>query len=154
LRILSFDPSYFFKDCGQNATIPFDQPHFHNLTHLEIINASSTWSKWQQLAFLPKLTHLALAGFVNQEFTDRVLVECKALKTFVLFFYDSSSIGIKALQKDHRVVLLPRVADNLDHWEGGARGEEDFWITADRWKQEAMEGDSSVLVESITDDRK
>jgi len=140
LRILSFDPSYFFGGYDWDAIIPFDQPLFHNLTHLEIINVTSIWSKWEQLASLSKLTHLALAGIANQEFIDRVLVECKALKFFVMFYSDIDNLigEVDFPQRDHRVVFLQTVADHLEHWERGARGEEDFWITAERCKQEAM----------------
>ena len=102
---------------------------------------TSVWSKWKQLACLSKLTHLALAGIANQEFIDRVLVECKALKIFIMFYsnIDYLTGEVDFPQKDPRVVFLQTVADHLEHWEGGARGDEDFWITAERCKQEVME---------------
>jgi len=37
-------------------------------------------------------------------------------------------------------VFLKSVIDHLDHWERGARGEEDFWIKAERRKRESVEG--------------
>jgi len=130
LRILSFDPSDFFGGYSMDATIPFDQPLFHNLTHLEIINVSPVWSKWKQLACLPKLTHLLLARIrVNQNFVDRILVECKALKIFLRPILHSNSFArVDVPQKDGRVVFLQSVANHLEHWERGIRGEEDIWI--------------------------
>ncbi|KAF8965568.1 hypothetical protein BDZ97DRAFT_1918129 [Flammula alnicola] len=147
LRRFSFDPTYFFENYAPDLSIPFDQPLFHNLTHLEIINATSSWSKWRQLALLPKLTHLALAGIVNQHLIDRVIVECASLEVFVMFYADVHFIAgeLSLSQKDPRVVLLQSVLDHLDHWETGARGEEDFWITAEKRKQEAREKAASRL---------
>ncbi|KAF8907949.1 hypothetical protein CPB84DRAFT_1768239, partial [Gymnopilus junonius] len=130
LRKLSFDPSYFFENYASDMSIPFDQPLFRNLTHLEIINASSSWSKWKQLATLPRLTHLALAGMVNQQLIDQILKSCLSLELVIMFYMN---IG------DVRVVLLKSVSDHLDHWEKGARGDEDFWVTAQKRKQEAIE---------------
>ncbi|PPR04410.1 hypothetical protein CVT26_004235 [Gymnopilus dilepis] len=141
IRKLSFDPSYFFDNFAPDMSIPFDQPLFQNITHLEIINATSSWSKWKQLARLPQLTHLALAGMVNQPLIDQVLKECRKLQLFIMFYMNIGLLGgeVRLPQADLRVVLLKSVSDHLDHWEKGARGEEDFWITAEKRKQEAME---------------
>jgi len=49
-------------------------------------------------------------------------------------------------QKDPRVVFLKSVIDHLNHWEVGARGEEDFWITGDKYKQKAMKRSDSSSV--------
>ncbi|KAF9557966.1 hypothetical protein CPC08DRAFT_709998 [Agrocybe pediades] len=140
LRRLSLDPSCFFENYDVDLSIPLDQPMFHRLTHLEIVNATSSWSKWRQLAFLPHLTHLALAGVASQELIDSVLMECEKLEIFVIFYMHRGFLGgdVALLQKDIRVVLLQSVADHLDHWERGARGEEDFWIAAEQRKRQAL----------------
>lgn len=139
LKRLSIDPSYFFENYALDFSIPFDQPMFHRLSHLEIINATSSWSKWRQLALLPCLTHLALAGVVNQQFINHVLAESEELQIFVVFYTHLGFLGeVMNPQKDVRVVLLQSVADHLDHWERGARGKEDFWIVAEKRKGDAL----------------
>lgn len=140
LRKFSFDPSYFFENYAADLSIPFNQPIFLNLTHLEIINATSSWSKWKQLALLPKLTHLAVAGMVNQQLIDHVLEGCTALELFIMFYLTMGFLvgELTFPQKDDRVVLLKSVEDHLDHWEKGARGEEDFWITGQIQKERAV----------------
>ncbi|KDR67783.1 hypothetical protein GALMADRAFT_1061523 [Galerina marginata CBS 339.88] len=141
LQRLSFDPSYFFENYAADMSMPFDQPLFHHITHLEIINATSSWSKWRQLTLLPKLTHLALAGTVNQQLIDHVLEGCPSLELLIMFNMHYEVLGgdVAAAQKDHRVVFLKSVTNHLDHWEKGARGEEDFWVTAGRLKQKVVE---------------
>lgn len=140
LRKFSFDPSYFFENYASDLSIPFNQPIFLRLTHLEIINATSSWSKWRQLALLPNLTHLAVAGMVNQQLINHVLEECKALELFIMFYLTMGFLvgELTFPQQDDRVVLLKSVEDHLDHWEKGARGEEDFWMTAQLQKEEAI----------------
>ena len=154
LRRFSFDPSYFFENYAHDFSVPFDQPLFHNLTHLEIINATSAWSKWKQLACLPKLTHLALAGVVNQQLINCVLKECRMLELFVMFYLSTHYLEGDVIfpQKDPRVVFLKSVIDHLNHWEVGARGEEDFWITGDKCKQKAMKGSRSSSVSDRDED--
>lgn len=154
LRRFSFDPSYFFENYAHDFSVPFDQPLFHNLTHLEIINATSAWSKWKQLAYLPKLTHLALAGVVNQQLINCVLKECRTLELFVMFYLSTHYLEGDVIfpQKDPRVVFLKSVIDHLNHWEVGARGEEDFWITGDKCKQKAMKGSRSSSVSDRDED--
>ncbi|KAF9483105.1 hypothetical protein BDN70DRAFT_874154 [Pholiota conissans] len=134
LNRLSFDPTSFFVNFTPDFSVEFDQPMFRNLTHLEIINVSSSWTKWRQLALLPKLTHLALANVADQTFIDRILNECALLEVFVMFYMDLYTLGdlVSLVQKDPRVVLLLSVVDHLAHWEDGARGGTDFWVTAER----------------------
>ncbi|KIM45596.1 hypothetical protein M413DRAFT_24768 [Hebeloma cylindrosporum] len=143
LRRLSFDPSYFFQNYAKDSSVPFDQALFHNITHLEVLNATVAWSKWKQLAHLPRLTHLALVGVVNQALIDCVLAECRNLELFVTFFMYTDHPGgdILVPQKDPRVVFLKKIIGHLDHWEVGARGEEDFWIKGERCKKKAMRKD-------------
>jgi len=139
LRRFSFDPSYFFENYAHDFSVPFDKPLFHNLTHLEIINATSAWSKWKQLARLPRLTHLALAGVVNQELINHVLAECRTLELIIVFYLSTFCLDGEIVfpQKDPRIVFLKSVTDHLNHWEAGARGEEDFWITGEKYKEKA-----------------
>ncbi|KAF8196574.1 hypothetical protein BJ912DRAFT_923403 [Pholiota molesta] len=166
LRRLSFDPTAFFVSvptsggggggggAADDFSIAFAQPMFRNLTHLEIINVSSSWAKWRQLALLPRLTHLALANVADQHFIDRILQECALLEVVVMFYLDLYSLGenVSFVQKDRRVVLLRSVVDHLEHWEVGARGGVDFWVTAERRVAEGEKMRMSLALEDSYDD--
>lgn len=144
LRVFSFDPSSFFAQHSTDHGIPFNQPMFLNITHLKIINSTSLWSKWQQLALLPHLTHLALARtphdfetwVSDQKFIARVLEECPNLQLLIVFLNDTGYVSPSGIPfnstEDSRVVVLESVKNLLDQWEEGARsGEpEDFWRIA------------------------
>ncbi len=153
LKLLSFDPSHFFQ-MFDDIPIPFAQLAFSSLTHLEIINATSSWKKWSQIADMPHLTHLAVSAWRNRtRFILMVLKECKFLQVFILFedavFVDDSAIldndnpthDVAAVRleswqwkEDYRVVVLRSVMSHLDDWEIGIRGGRDFWVTAERVK--------------------
>ena len=142
LKSLSFDPSQFFQMFDDVVPIPFAQLAFSSLTHLEIINATSSWEKWAQIADLPHLTHLAMSAWRNWTgFILMVLKECKFLQLFILFetdgFYNNDTMthdvaaGLESWREDQRVVILPPVMDHFNDWEIGARGGRDFWDTAE-----------------------
>ncbi|KAF8149383.1 hypothetical protein B0H34DRAFT_184801 [Crassisporium funariophilum] len=113
----------------------FDETLFTNLTHLDIISGEEwPWNNWKRLALIPRLTHLALNGEIRTEFMRGVLDECLALEVLVVLasvidLNLQSQIG--GLQDD-RLVRMDRIEDPIGHWAAGARGEEDFWITAER----------------------
>ncbi|KAF8969000.1 hypothetical protein BDZ97DRAFT_301773 [Flammula alnicola] len=140
LRWMSFDPMYFFQCKSPDVSIPFDQPTFHNLTHL-VVNTTSSWTNWQQLARLPKLTHIAMMHnhSVNQQLIDHITDECASLELFVLFYWYNRLYvdGVTWNQKDPRVVIMRAVQYNVFtvRWGKGSLGEEDFWITAEKRKQ-------------------
>lgn len=131
LRQLSFDPSCFFISYDEDIPIPFNQPMFHHITNLEIINATPSWTKWKELSSIRYLSHLTLAGVVSKELIDNILAECKCLKRLVIYSYAGTSIGasdlVGQLIKDNpRVVaLLPR-KDPADQWERRARRRSEF----------------------------
>lgn len=125
LRQLSFDPSCFFISYDEDIPIPFDQPMFHHITHLEIINATPSWMKWKELSSIPNLSHLSLAGVVSMELIDNILAGCKSLKRIVV--YSFAGMGafdeIRQLNKvDPRVMAQLPVKDPADQWERRARG--------------------------------
>ncbi|KAJ3508435.1 hypothetical protein NLJ89_g5756 [Agrocybe chaxingu] len=145
LRRLSFDPSYFFQDYCDDWKVPLDLPAFSRLTHLEIINASQHWGKWKKLASMPALTHLALAGLVDGALVDHILKECQRLELLITFYLDIPFTGLQdASNKDPRAVQLLSVTNHLEHWEHGARGGEDFWITAEKVKRKRIEEQGSA----------
>ncbi|CAA7270697.1 unnamed protein product [Cyclocybe aegerita] len=140
LRRLSFDPSYFFQDYYDDWKVPLDLPAFSRLTHLEIINASPHWKKWKKLASMHALTHLALAGIVDGALVERILKECQHLELLVTFYLDKPSMDLQiASKRDLRAVQLRSVTNHLEHWECGARGGEDFWVTAEKVKRQRIE---------------
>lgn len=149
LKLLSFDPSQFFQMFDDVVPIPFAQLAFSGLTHLEIINATSSWVKWAQIADMPHLTHLAMSAWRNRtEFILMVLKECKFLQLIILFetdgfgndttTHDVAAAGLESWREDQRVVVLPPVMDHLDDWEIGARGGWDFWAAAERAKKDRL----------------
>jgi len=140
LKRLSFDPACLQTNVDfyeRNTPVAFDLPCFAKITHLDIINASTTWSRWSKVSVMPALTHLALAGVVNQQLVNRVLRECPRLELLVLFYLVSGYLGedVSESQNDHRVVFLQSVSDHFGNWEAGARGQEDYWVTAERIRE-------------------
>jgi len=77
------------------------------------------------------------SGRVNQELINRVLVECRTLELLIVFYLSTFCLDGEIVfpQKDPRIVFLKSVIDHLNHWEAGARGEEDFWITGEKCKE-------------------
>lgn len=141
LRRLSFDPAWIQHSVNldeRDTPLAFDLPCFAMITHLEIINASTTLSRWSKVSVMPALTHLALDGVVNQQLINRVLRECPRLELLVLFHLEPGYLGedLSKSQSDHRVVFLQSVSDDFGHWEAGARGQEDYWVTAERIRKE------------------
>lgn len=144
LRRLSFDPRSFFDSDARapDGSVPLGQAPFDALTHLEVINVSAAWDQWRQLALLPRLTHLVLGcGTPGEAPVERALAECAALEVLVLPYAGEVLLGdlanLAEVQKDPRVVLLHFSGEYLDDWEVGARGGEDFWITAEKRVEKA-----------------
>ncbi|KAF8149392.1 hypothetical protein B0H34DRAFT_733582 [Crassisporium funariophilum] len=143
IRRLSFDPLLFFPS-HHEYHIPFDQPLFWNITHLEIINAPSEWKSWHKIALMPKLSHLALSGELNQALLDDILENCTLMELLIVI--SETEEGMTNEQHDRRVVVLEPSWDYLDHWELGARGGDDFWIIA---AKRAAESKFPASVEDI-----
>ena len=133
--------------------IPFAQPAFSSITHLDIINSTPNWTKWAQIADMPRLTHLLMDGVGTSEprFILQVLKECKLLELLIVFKTedggdDDSAIlddddskiptsgELESWTGDYRVVVLHPVVDHLGFWEVGARGGQDHWVIAEMVK--------------------
>ena len=154
LKLLSFDPSSFFEmPRTSDLPIPFAQPAFSSLTHLDIINSTPNWKKWAQIADLPRLTHLSMEGEGTSEprFIRQVLKECKLLELLIVLKTedrdddDDSAIldddtniptpgELESWTGDYRVVVLYPAADDFGFWEIGARGGQDHWVIAEMVK--------------------
>ena len=86
LTYLSFDPSCFFINYEEDGDpIPFHLPMFRNISCLEIINVTPSWNKWRELAQIPHLTTLRLAGSVSRDLVSNILLKCDALQTLVVY---------------------------------------------------------------------
>ncbi len=159
LKLLSFDPCSFFEmPFTSDVPIPFAQPAFSSLTHLDIINSTSSWKKWAQIADMPHLTHLSVdpvGGTCEPKFILKVLKKCKLLKLLVvikpgspndnddsaILDDDSETPTVGELESwtgDYRAVVLNSVVNNLACWEYGARGGQDCWVTAEMVKDVRM----------------
>jgi hypothetical protein len=158
LKLLSFDPSEFFEMPGtSDLPIPFAQPAFSSLTHLDIINMTPNWKKWAQIADMPCLTHLLMdaVGTSEPRFILQVLKECKLLELLIVFktedrdddddsaiLDDDSKIPtsgeLESWTGDYRVVVLNPVEDSLGIWEIGAGGGQDHWVIAEMVKDARM----------------
>lgn len=129
LRQLSFDPSCFFISYDEDIPISFNQPMFHHITNLEIINSTPSWTKWKELSSIPYLSHLTLAGVVSKELIGNILAECKCLKRLVIYSYSgtgaSDPVGQLIKGNPRVVALLPR-KDPADQWERRARRASEF----------------------------
>lgn len=69
-----------------NPFFVFDHRPFQHLTHLKIIQLyEREWAKWEGLALLPKLTHLALDNNTGAALIPKIFEKCKTLKLLVLF---------------------------------------------------------------------
>ncbi|PPR07563.1 hypothetical protein CVT24_008759 [Panaeolus cyanescens] len=138
LRKLSFDPSLFFRSWDEDVPIPFNMPMFRNITHLEVISATPSWTKWQYLASLPSLTHLALGGVVSRTLVRNLLRRCESLQVLVVYYFAGMSVWDKDeledsengnVEEDDRLVILTtaHLPGMVALWEEGARGGDGFW---------------------------
>lgn len=153
LRNLHFEPTAFFPDLNSSlvdaSNLPQRHTIFRHLTHLKMgVRGTSWWTQWKRLVHLPKLTHLALTGIDKEEAVERALEEWRHLELLVLTIVEFGSPGdpimefVQSLDKSRIVVIhlpFPRVLQTLDEWEIGARGGDDWWTTAQRQKEGAME---------------
>ncbi|KAF9050490.1 hypothetical protein BJ165DRAFT_1525709 [Panaeolus papilionaceus] len=140
LRRISFDPSLFFRSWDEDTPIPFNLPMFRNITHLEVISATPSWSKWQYLEALPSLTHLALGGVVSRVLIRNLLRRCERLQVLVIYYFAGISVWEtgyseiedevdERVEDDGRLMVLTtaRFPGLVEMWERGARGGDGFW---------------------------
>jgi hypothetical protein len=140
LKRLSFDPSFFFRNSSAHIPIPFNQPAFNSITHLEIINFSFSWSKWSQLSEMPRLTHLGTEySLLGATLAGTLFEACKGLQLLVLLQLNHDPTQHEYPQNtwemDSRVVILcseqlPATAP-IESWEIGARGGPTIWSLAE-----------------------
>ncbi|KAF9553891.1 hypothetical protein CPC08DRAFT_210170 [Agrocybe pediades] len=160
LRRLCFEPCSFFKGrppykkkpYSGPLKIPFDQPMFHGLTHLEITTYRREFSDsdYGELALLPRLTHLAFDGccWDPDMKVDSVISSLvrrnQRIKLLVIIFESEWHFKAAVPKSQHRdntrVVFLTRIPDGeLDRDIGrGLRTEKAFWRMAEAMQQEAV----------------
>ena len=119
----------------------FDHTYLVNLTHLNISSLPSrsrNWSKWKNLALLPRLTHLALQAS-TLDLAEQILKECKKIRLLILFYsfefehdgeyYSAFRTPDEGIMCDKRIVQMPdmNTMDWIDDWKKGDTDEPDFW---------------------------
>ncbi|KAF9546116.1 hypothetical protein CPC08DRAFT_755631 [Agrocybe pediades] len=163
LRRLCFNPCSFFETrtpykrkspYAGPLIIPFDQPMFHGLTHLEIIlhELDRVKANYGQLTLLPRLTHLAFTGGywdthleVDKLINSILQHDGQRIQLLVVIFEHEFDFKTMVPESQHRnnarVVFLPDAYDDeLDRDRGqGKRTEKAFWRVAEAKKQEALE---------------
>ena len=129
IKRLSFDPSCFFMSYDETNPIPFSHSMFHKITHLEIINATPSWTKWHELSSMPNLTHLALAGTVTPELIEKLLEECTELENVLVYYFSPTPpcrfAGLGASRSSEPMIkslTMSAYTDDLgETWEQAAR---------------------------------
>ncbi|KAF9557486.1 hypothetical protein CPC08DRAFT_725064 [Agrocybe pediades] len=158
LKKLCFEPCTFFEEQRPYSglfIIPFDQPMFYQLTHLEVVlrpyYSLSDDADYGQLALLPRLTHLAFngccwdPGMKIDKLIGAIVEHSQQIKLLVVIFESDWHFRTAAPVSQHRdnprVVFLARIPDReLDRERGrGIRTEKAFWRTAEAMQREAME---------------
>ncbi|KAF9553892.1 hypothetical protein CPC08DRAFT_713353 [Agrocybe pediades] len=160
LRRLGFEPCSFFegrfpyekaRPYSGPLMIPFDQPMFYGLTHLEIRlhEVDKDEANYEQLALLPRLTHLAFTGFWWEfhldKLIDSIVPQSQQIQLLVVIFEGDWEFRIVVPESQYRnnarVVFLTENCDGeLDRDRGrGKRTEKAFWRVAEEKKKEAME---------------
>ncbi|KAJ7307626.1 hypothetical protein DFH08DRAFT_824157 [Mycena albidolilacea] len=100
-----------------------------------------------ELAALPDCTHLCLNGNVAVEALIQILKKGPFLRVLVNFWHvgDTTRAPATLPFADVRfVVLIHR--NYWSDWEEGARGEKDFWATADAFVERKRRGDSDRVM--------
>ena len=123
-----------------NSCIHFDEKLFRNVTHLKLSNDGNatqwSWPRWESLAHLPKLTHLAIYLPIPEDFARSILIRCSQLRVFALIYVEPCGTPTWLLNDtidDSRLVIIySGFADVKEQWASTAlahRGE--FWETAE-----------------------
>ncbi|KAJ7471125.1 hypothetical protein FB451DRAFT_1399869 [Mycena latifolia] len=115
----------------------FAHPMFAHVTHLDVLDyCEGGWDTWAGLTRLPALTHLSFHDAnVPRGVYEGALAHCAKLQVLVVVcseevLLDMHPWASAALEGDMRFVML-YVDDELEDWERGARGGEDYWAVAD-----------------------
>ncbi|KAJ7916983.1 hypothetical protein B0H13DRAFT_1996073, partial [Mycena leptocephala] len=127
------------------------------ITHLDLPgNHGEQWADWSLLASIPRLTHLSfsedfLPTSSRFQIFDTILEHCKSLQVLAIVFsylamlkFIVPTLRLQPSSLDPRVVLVV-VADRQAEWETGARGGDDYWITAERLVEKHRAGDFDDL---------
>ena len=145
LRRLSCDlQAVFGRSANRTHNLPFDQPPFRNLTHLESINSVEVTSALLNLPLIANLTHLSVNGPLGVGTMTTLLKSCPKLQVLVWLFHDIGA-GPETI-RDIRLVLVNLHRDLLDGWEIAARGGVSLWriaemVIAARQRKEIEEKD-------------
>ncbi|KAJ7203605.1 hypothetical protein GGX14DRAFT_651779 [Mycena pura] len=134
LKRLYCDLENLFAD---KAQIDFGHPLFSRLTHLELLNHTTT-DHYFDLALIPHLTHLAFNTAEFLGMSPTLLKTCKSLRVLVLVMlgrgYDSEVAAkheaLGQLSEDPRFVQM-FCSQFVDDWKSGALTGSDYWSRAE-----------------------
>jgi hypothetical protein len=132
LRSLSMDTmDFIFLNGNPDHS---SRPLALDVTHLDLVNfCMYTWTKLEQIASLPKLTHLALTGQPDAGFVQDLLRECPKLELLVVIYVrvedDEPPIprGMETKIKDKRLVETRSTKEHGEYWNRGSLWGNDFW---------------------------
>ncbi|KAJ7607081.1 hypothetical protein DFH06DRAFT_1250144 [Mycena polygramma] len=126
-------------------------PPLSRLTHLEVFNRLEGYGsvtsderlrRWNLLATLPNLTHLALGSQRHLDICVHLLQVCRSLRALVLLggppLQESAEIDI--LSDDPRFVMV-EVIYFLDDWQHETLGGSDYWARVDAFIVKRMSGE-------------
>ncbi|KAF4614619.1 hypothetical protein D9613_002600 [Agrocybe pediades] len=166
LRKLCFEPCSFFENVfflpyqeerpyAGPFRIPFNQPMFYGLTHLEITlyEVDRHEADYRQLVLLPRLTHLAFTEYYwdyhLDKLIDSIIPHSQQIQLLVIVFVSEWEFQVVVPESQHqndaRVVFLldnpfGELDRELDRDRGrGKRTEKVFWRMAEAKKQEALQ---------------
>lgn len=104
-----------------------------DVTHLDLVNfCMYVWTKLEQIASLPKLTHLALTGWPDASFVQDLLRECPKLELLVVIYVqvDDDELVPRVMEtkiEDKRLVETRSTKEHGEYWNRGSLWGKDFW---------------------------
>ncbi|KAJ7173007.1 hypothetical protein C8R43DRAFT_978188 [Mycena crocata] len=129
----------------------FKHSLFAGVTHLYLIDdiAEASWEDWKDLALLPCLTHLAFLIDISFPIFQGALAACPKLQALVVLCSPDrirepnweGRVLLEPLAHDTRFVVMQYAAHDVDDWQIGARGGDDFWARADKFIAQRISGE-------------
>jgi hypothetical protein len=138
---------------GKEELPDFSVPLFQNVTHLEIIDSHAFWTPWEDIAKLPKLTHLILYSPVEWRREERL----RALHRSVKFFLENCpslqvlALNLTATENKELLKPLDDITDErlvffqlkpqgriLWAWNCHVHGRPDIWQVCEDYVRECM----------------
>ena len=112
----------------------FKGPQFSNITHLDVTKFGVASSNWRGLAFLPRLTDVAVNEVLDNSVFRWLLEECTRLQVLAVLIRDSQTRAWKTrdiVEVDPRFVMMKMPRYIINDWIASSSGERNMWEWAE-----------------------